>query len=170
MGFSDGAQKTRRTSMHVLHAACGNFPEWIRNSQGAKSHIMFIHSGKGNKKARHSAVFKRTNSMIYQRQWEQVWDPVLQFQNSGFEFVKKNGEVVWFVPRLYFICNDSPEADSVNNTFGCWNCNFPCHICLNGLPRTGSGIRTPDPAISISSQCANGYPARPSSRHIYPSY
>ena len=42
LAFSDGAQKTRRTSMHVLHAGLGNYPDFIRNSQGAKSHIMFF--------------------------------------------------------------------------------------------------------------------------------
>ena len=148
LAFSDGALKTRRTSMHVLHAGLGNYPDFIRNSQAAKSHIMFFQKGAGNKKVRHSAVFKRTDSMIYQRQWEQVWDPVLQFQNTGFEFTKKSGEKVWFVPRLYFVCNDSPEADSVNNTFGSWNCNFPCHICYcPGGQCMFEGFRGPPPGF-----------------------
>ncbi len=85
LAFLDGAQKTRRTSIHVLHAGLENYPDFIPNSQGALSHIMFFQKGEGNKTVRHSAVFKRTDSVIYQRQLEQVWDPVLQFPLVCFQ-------------------------------------------------------------------------------------
>jgi hypothetical protein len=47
LAFSDGAPKTRRTSMHVLRAGLGNYRDFIRNSQAAKSHIMFFQKGEG---------------------------------------------------------------------------------------------------------------------------
>ena len=67
---------------------------------------------------------------LHQRTWAFLLDPIVQYQNTGFPFTRKDDRTFWIVPRVFFICNDSPESDITYLTYGAWNSLFPCHICM----------------------------------------